>query len=59
MKNNSIPTEIAEEVSKQISCIEASHGVTTILAIESGSRAWGFAADDLYALSRMVLGRSG
>lgn len=42
----SIDTKIREEILGQIKLIEEEHDVRVLMAIESGSRAWGFASAD-------------
>ena len=39
-----IPETIEKEIQKRISQAEAEHGVKVLYAVESGSRAWGFAS---------------
>jgi predicted nucleotidyltransferase len=39
-----IPPEIHAEIMKRLAATEREHGVRILLAIESGSRAWGFAS---------------
>lgn len=39
-----IPPPIASEIVRRLRAAEAEHGVTVLLAVESGSRAWGFAS---------------
>lgn len=39
-----IPADIAEEIKRRIARIEAEEDVAVLLAVESGSRAWGFAS---------------
>ena len=46
MSNSDIPSEIRDEVSKRIKAFEDQHNISVLLAIESGSRAWGFASAD-------------
>lgn len=41
-----IPDEIRSEVLQRLANAEAEHGVRILFAIESGSRAWGFASPD-------------
>jgi predicted nucleotidyltransferase len=37
-----IPASVRSEINKRIERAEAEHGVRVLLAVESGSRAWGF-----------------
>jgi uncharacterized protein len=39
-----IPAEVHAEIMQRLALAEAQHGVRILLAIESGSRAWGFAS---------------
>ena len=39
-----IPSEVREDILQRIRNAEAEHGVRVLLAVESGSRAWGFAS---------------
>lgn len=41
-----IPFAIRQEVENRLAAIEASHGVRLLMAVESGSRAWGFPSPD-------------
>lgn len=41
-----MPEDISERISDEIWKIEREEGVTVLLAVESGSRAWGFASQD-------------
>jgi hypothetical protein len=41
-----IPEEIQNAIQHRLSAIENEHGVEILLAVESGSRAWGFASED-------------
>lgn len=41
-----MPEDISERISDEIWKIERDEGVTVLLAVESGSRAWGFASQD-------------
>jgi predicted nucleotidyltransferase len=41
-----LPEEIRTEAARRIAEIEAEHGVRVVLAVESGSRAWGFPSPD-------------
>ena len=43
---NAIPMEVAAEVEKRLQKIESSEGIRYLLAVESGSRAWGFPSPD-------------
>jgi predicted nucleotidyltransferase len=42
--NNMIPTDIHAEIMRRLAAVEQTEGVRILLAIESGSRAWGFAS---------------
>lgn len=44
--NHSIAPEVRREVESRMAAIEAEDGVRVLLAIESGSRAWGFPSPD-------------
>ena len=39
-----IPEDVQEEIVKRLRGVEAEHQVKILIAIESGSRAWGFAS---------------
>jgi hypothetical protein len=39
-----IPADVHAEIMHRLACAEAEHGVRILLAVESGSRAWGFAS---------------
>jgi predicted nucleotidyltransferase len=41
-----IDPQIAERIRSELSAIEREHGVRIVLAVESGSRAWGFPSQD-------------
>jgi predicted nucleotidyltransferase len=41
-----IPAHIHQEIMRRLSLAEQEHGVRILLAIESGSRAWGFASEN-------------
>ena len=41
-----IPSDVHAEIMRRLAHAEAEHGVRILLAIESGSRAWGFASPD-------------
>jgi hypothetical protein len=43
---SSIPPEVAEEIATRLAAIEVEHEVAIPLAVESGSRAWGFPSPD-------------
>jgi hypothetical protein len=43
---NVIDPAIAEEVRRRLDDVESSEGVRILLAVESGSRAWGFPSRD-------------
>lgn len=43
---NVIDPAIAEEVRRRLADVEATDGVCVLLAVESGSRAWGFPSKD-------------
>ncbi len=38
--------DVAERIGSEISTIETDHNVRVLLAVESGSRAWGFPSKD-------------
>ena len=42
--NSVIPSSIQQEIHSRLRRAEAEHGVKVLLAVESGSRAWGFAS---------------
>ena len=42
MSEEPIPSKIADEIGARLAAVEQEHNVTILLAIESGSRAWGF-----------------
>ncbi|HEX8604694.1 MAG TPA: nucleotidyltransferase domain-containing protein, partial [Pseudoduganella sp.] len=39
-----IPEDIRQEIMRRLAAAEREHGVRILLAVESGSRAWGFAS---------------
>ena len=39
-----IPSDVRAEIMRRLAHAEAEHGVRILLAIKSGSRAWGFAS---------------
>ncbi|MBN8809859.1 MULTISPECIES: nucleotidyltransferase domain-containing protein [unclassified Sphingomonas] len=41
-----IPSAVRQEVETRLAAIEATHGVRLLIAVESGSRAWGFPSPD-------------
>lgn len=41
-----IPPAVRQEIDSRLAAIEAAHGVRLLLAVESGSRAWGFPSPD-------------
>lgn len=41
-----IPSAVRQEIEARLDAIEATHGVRLLLAVESGSRAWGFPSPD-------------
>ena len=41
-----IPPQVRDEIRKRLAGVVRDHGVRLLLAIESGSRAWGFASPD-------------
>ena len=41
-----IPTQIRADIIRRLRAAEVEHNVRTLLAVESGSRAWGFASPD-------------
>lgn len=51
-----ISTEVRQEVVSRLRAAEAEHHAKVLLAIESGSRAWGFASPNSPAYRRRVLG---
>ncbi|MCA1197843.1 nucleotidyltransferase domain-containing protein [Sphingomonas sp. R647] len=44
--NTAIPSAIRQEIERRLSAIEAEEGVRVLMAVESGSRAWGFPSPD-------------
>jgi uncharacterized protein len=46
MTDTPIPTPVRREIETRLDRIEAEHGVRLLLAVESGSRAWGFPSPD-------------
>src|ERR1041384_7418426 len=44
--NNRIDSQIAEEIRSRLAAVEADEAVKVLLAVESGSRAWGFESTD-------------
>jgi len=44
--NNRIDSQIAEEIRSRLAAVEADEAVKVLLAVESGSRAWGFESND-------------
>jgi uncharacterized protein len=53
-----IPTTVRAEIESRLTRIEADQGVRILFAIESGSRAWGFASPDSDFDVRFVYARS-
>ena len=43
---SAIPAETRAEISRRLANVEAEAGVRILLAVESGSRAWGFPSLD-------------
>ena len=41
-----IPSAVRQEIETRLAAIEATHGVRLLMAVESGSRAWGFPSPD-------------
>ena len=41
-----IPSTVRQEIEGRLAAIEAAHGVRMLMAVESGSRAWGFPSPD-------------
>src|SRR5579885_617882 len=41
-----VTPEIAEAIRRELTVVEAAEGATALYAVESGSRAWGFASTD-------------
>jgi len=44
MESELIPDDVREEIMRRLAAAEAEHNVRVLLAVESGSRAWGFAS---------------
>lgn len=44
--NATIPNAVRQEIERRLSAIEAEDGVRVLMAVESGSRAWGFPSPD-------------
>jgi len=44
--NSDIPTDVRSEIESRLATIEVQEGVKILMAIESGSRAWGFPSPD-------------
>ena len=44
MERELIPEDVREEIMRRLAAAEAEHNVRVLLAVESGSRAWGFAS---------------
>lgn len=44
--NATIPNAVRHEIERRLSAIEADEGVRVLMAVESGSRAWGFPSPD-------------
>lgn len=46
MTTDPIPLSVRREIDVRLAAIEATHGVRLLMAVESGSRAWGFPSPD-------------
>lgn len=44
--NDPIPSPVRQEIERRLDAVEAENGVRVLMAIESGSRAWGFPSPD-------------
>ena len=44
--NHTIPAAVRQEIERRLAAVEADNGVRLLMAIESGSRAWGFPSPD-------------
>lgn len=44
--NHTIPANVRQEIERRLAAVEADNGVRLLMAIESGSRAWGFPSPD-------------
>lgn len=49
-----IPSVICEEVLRRLDAAEQEHSMRVLLAVESGSRAWGFASTDCGYVVRFI-----
>lgn len=53
-----IPSDIRKEIMRRLSAVERDEGVRILLAIESGSRAWGFSSPNSDFDVRFIYARS-